>query len=200
MLIRHGKTAGNQEGRYIGSTDQPLCEAGIRDLQEADYQPAEQIYVSPLKRCIQTAGIIFPEVPRLIIEELRECDFGAFENKNYHELCHRPEYQAWLDSAGTMAFPGGEEPDVFRRRCCLGFEKVLADISQKGWKRAAMVVHGGTIMSILEAFAEPKCSFYDWQVKNGGGYCLQVDEELWHSGRKLRCRPLHIEKNGTDDC
>ena len=33
-LVRHGKTAGNIEKRYVGSTDEPLCEAGIREINE----------------------------------------------------------------------------------------------------------------------------------------------------------------------
>jgi bisphosphoglycerate-dependent phosphoglycerate mutase len=33
-LIRHGRTAGNMRGEYIGVTDQPLCEEGIRELLE----------------------------------------------------------------------------------------------------------------------------------------------------------------------
>ena len=33
-LIRHGKTAGNGEGRgAIGTTDEPLCSAGIEELK-----------------------------------------------------------------------------------------------------------------------------------------------------------------------
>ena len=41
----------------------------------------------------------------------------------------------------------------------------------------AFVVHGGTIMSILEAFAEEKKNYYDWQVKNGCGYVASTDCE-----------------------
>ena len=44
LLIRHGKTAGNLEGRYIGSrTDESLCEAGILGLKEKEYPPASKI-------------------------------------------------------------------------------------------------------------------------------------------------------------
>ena len=32
-LIRHGKTYGNTLGRYIGTTDEPLCEEGREALQ-----------------------------------------------------------------------------------------------------------------------------------------------------------------------
>ena len=41
VLIRHGKTAGNLAGRYIGCrTDEPLCPEGIAQLREGRY-PAE---------------------------------------------------------------------------------------------------------------------------------------------------------------
>ena len=33
-LIRHGKTKGNLEGRYIGTTDEPLCEEGKQSLMQ----------------------------------------------------------------------------------------------------------------------------------------------------------------------
>ena len=67
--------------------------------------------VSPMKRCIQTAELIYPK--NQITQEvlLKECDFGIFEGKTYEELKDREEYQAWLDSGGTIAFPewGGTE-------------------------------------------------------------------------------------------
>ena len=51
VLIRHSKTAGNLMGRYIGTTDEPLCEEGIRLLENRSYPAAELVYVSPMKRC-----------------------------------------------------------------------------------------------------------------------------------------------------
>ena len=58
-------------------------------------------------------------------------------------------------------------------------------------RSAAFVVHGGTIMAILERFSGGGESFYHWQVENGGGYRMTVDEEEWKSGRK---RLREIEK------
>ena len=92
-LIRHGKTEGNKLARYIGTTDEPLCQEGIDFLGKMDYPDIHTIYVSPLKRCVQTAEILFPGEPVHIIEELAECDFGEFENKNYRELDGNPKYQ-----------------------------------------------------------------------------------------------------------
>ena len=105
VLIRHSKTAGNLKGRYIGTTDEPLCEEGIRLLEGKNYPAAELVYVSPMKRCRETASLIYPTLTQREEPLLRECDFGDFENKNYLELNGNPDYQAWVDSGGTLPFP-----------------------------------------------------------------------------------------------
>ena len=90
ILVRHGKTAGNLEGRYIGSrTDEPLCEEGIHALEEkvreGIYPPVDLVYASPMIRCRQTAKILWPKFTDSsqiqYVQNLQECDFGAFENK-----------------------------------------------------------------------------------------------------------------------
>ena len=85
-LIRHGQTPGNKLQRYIGTTDEPLSTEGKEFLEKLTYPMPEALYVSPLCRCVETAGILFPGKSFHIIEELSECDFGEFENKNYKEL------------------------------------------------------------------------------------------------------------------
>lgn len=206
LLIRHSVTAGNLEGRYIGSrTDEPLCEEGIRLLKSRSYPPVDRIYVSPMRRCVETAQAIwgsgFPAarhgsvvqtfeentdsegrpVPMILISALQECDFGEFENKNYQELNGDPAYQAWIDSNGSLPFPGGESAEAFKRRCQEGFEKIAGSV-RKLSLRAAVVAHGGTIMAVLERFGYPKKDYFDYQVKNGCGYVLTPVEgtDLWN--------------------
>lgn len=188
LLIRHGKTRGNEEGRYIGVTDEPLSEVGIRALAKRETGEVETVYVSPMKRCLQTAALLFPGVPHKVIPAFRECDFGEFENKNYRELRGNPRYQEWVDSAGALPFPGGEKPKEFRRRCREGFEEAVEDLLAGRFLRCAMVVHGGTIMSILEAFADPKKGFYDWQVSNGKGFLLELNEEIWKKEKRVEVK------------
>ena len=187
-LIRHGQTPGNKLQRYIGTTDESLSTEGKEFLEKLTYPMPEALYVSPLCRCVETAGILFPGKSFHIIEELSECDFGEFENKNYRELKGNPRYQEWVDSAGMLPFPGGEEPKEFRRRCCEGFEEAAEDLLARGFLRCAMVVHGGTIMSILEAFGDPKKGFYDWQVSNGEGFLLELNEELWKKEKRVEVK------------
>ena len=185
QLIRHTMTKGNLLGRYIGKTDEPLCKEGIQLLYGKSYQAAEQVYVSPLMRCVQTADLIFENVPQKVVESLRECDFGDFENKNYKELEKNASYQSWIDSQGKMLFPGGESPEYFKRRCCLALCEIIKDALRKEYRNIAIVAHGGTIMSIMERYGKPEASFYDWQVKNAGGYLLELDEEKWIAKKKV---------------
>lgn len=196
FLIRHGKTAGNLLGRYIGSrTDEPLCDEGREGLAGKQLPEIERLYVSPMKRCVETAEILWPEFDRKkmqIVTDLRECDFGDFENKNYKELSGNGDYQAWIDSNGTLPFPNGESMDLFKSRCLEAFAQIVEEVSgaEQKWKdsgetgifRAGIVVHGGTIMAILEQYGYPKRAYFDYQVKNGCGYRLTPVEgtRLWN--------------------
>lgn len=196
ILIRHGKTAGNLLGRYIGSrTDEPLCDEGREELSGKQLPEVERLYVSPMKRCVETAEILWPEFDRKEMQkvtDLRECDFGDFENKNYKELSGNGDYQSWIDSNGTLPFPNGESMDAFKSRCLEAFARIVEEVSgaeqewiasgKTGIFRAGIVVHGGTIMAILEQYGYPKAAYFDYQVKNGCGYRLTPVEgtRLWN--------------------
>lgn len=190
-LIRHGQTEGNKLKRYIGVTDEPLGTEGRELLKKMMYPMPEILYVSPMKRCIETASILFPGKSVRVVDELSECNFGEFENKNYKELDGNPHYQAWIDSGGTLPFPGGESREDFRKRNLLGFRKAMTGCIQEGLQSAAFVVHGGTIMNIMEAYAVKEYPFYQWYVGNGGGYELKFDADEWRKGR--RCLILREE-------
>lgn len=177
FLIRHSQTLGNLHKRYIGRTDEDLCKEGIELLNSRSYPKAEAVYCSPLKRCIQTAQIIYSCRAPFVKEELRECDFGNFENKNYLELTGDLEYQAWVDSNGTMSFPGGENPFEFRHRCVRAFQQIIEESVKKQYDSIAVIAHGGTIMSIMESLACPEKEYYEWHVENAKGYCVEWDKE-----------------------
>lgn len=186
MLIRHGETCGNKLKRYIGKrTDEPLTKEAEEMLKGLGYMCPEAVYASPMLRCTQTAGILFPGKTLNIIDELAECDFGEFENKNYMELDGNQNYQAWIDSGGLLPFPGGESREEFKKRNLKGFQKVVQSCIRKEIQSAALVVHGGTIMNIMEEYADEERSFYDWHVKNGRGYEVEIDPELWKKGRRF---------------
>ena len=171
VLIRHGKTQGNLERRYIGSrTDEPLCAQGADELRQRQYPPVGRVFASPMKRCLETAAIVYPGVPVEIVPDFRECDFGDFENHNYAELNGRADYQAWIDSGGELPFPNGESRAQFASRCVAAFEQIRCQPCD-----CAMIAHGGTVMAIMEQHARPGGSYFDFQLPNCGCYVLNQD-------------------------
>lgn len=187
-LIRHGQTAGNKARRYIGVTDEPLCPEAMEALlrQSKEMAPVDCVISSSLLRCRQTAALLYPSQRVEIAAQLQECNFGIFEGHNYQELANLPSYQQWLAGQCQGQIPGGELPAAFKERCCQGLLQVLE--AHASARRLAFVVHGGTIMAVLERFALPRRDFYDWQVPNGafvqchysGGQpvVLEVQKEL----------------------
>ena len=129
MLIRHGATESNKEHRYLGKTDESLSREGIEILekvkQNSCYPEIDCLFSSPMKRCIETAAILYPEKEILTIQEFAEMDFGIFEGKNYLDLKNDERYQAWIDSNGTLPFPEGESREDFMKRCEQGFRRML---------------------------------------------------------------------------
>lgn len=169
-LIRHGYTQGNFEKRYIGITDEPLCNKGISQLKGNKYPICDSLYCSPMLRCIQTAKIIYPNMEINTIDDFKEIDFGDFENKNYLELSNNPDYQNWIDSNGTLPFPNGESKLNFSKRTYHAFQRVVSECDAN---QISMVIHGGTIMAIMEKL-NPNSDYFSFQVKNGDYITIQI--------------------------
>lgn len=213
-LIRHGETKGNREHRYVGKTDEGILRDAADQLRKLRLPKVRSVYISPMKRCRETAGILYPQIRPAVVEELKECDFGEFEYENYEELNGRPGYQRFLDTMGKRGFPGGESRDGFQVRCIRGFQKVLSlersksrgisdekNDSKKGFQDAetagcsdfALVVHGGTIMALLDYYSCPHRDYYDWQVKNGCGYAAELSAGNCRKFSLCNIRPIGLK-------
>lgn len=189
-LIRHAKTQGNYEGRYAGAGDEPVSEAGLFELKarivSGYYPKVEKVYVSPRERCRQTAFWIYPKLSYQIVPGFAEYNFGAFEGKSYAELKGNPLYRRWIAGGGKEKAPGGEDIQSYKERCCRAFSEVVEDIRQGGWKDTALVIHGGTIMAILEKYIPGGKSFFDWQVPNTQGYKLSIEDKQWEQEKVIK--------------
>ncbi len=183
-FIRHGITEGNLLGQYVGRTDLPLAQEGIAQLEElkhrSPYPTAQVYYCSPLKRCIQTLNILYPEAQPIVVEDLRECDFGDWEGKTAEQLSAEDEnFAQWVQSGQAVTPPNGEGGGEFMQRVCAAFEKIVEGMMRSGTNSAVVVAHGGTIMSILSAYGLPRANFYDWLTENGCGYSIRIMPGLW---------------------
>lgn len=189
IFVRHSMTAGNLEHRYIGrKTDEPLCKQGIEFAKQQAKQWKElfpeYVFVSPMLRCRETALILFPNLPQIIIPDLAECEFGQFEGKNFKELSDNAAYQKWIDSGGMLPFPGGESREEFFSRCC----KALKQLVQSNvFETAAVVAHGGTFMAVLSEMEESHTSYFDWKIP----HCMPIVCQV------VRRSPLQLKYEKT---
>lgn len=183
-LIRHGATDANYDGRYIGcKTDLPLAPEGLNELRllkdDIDYPEIERLYSSPMLRCRQTGAVLYPDFEPVTVEELKEYDFGSFENKTAAELESNPNFIPWT-SGRLSAPPGGEDNSEFIKRICVGFNKIVLDMIESGLTESAVIMHGGAIMMLLGVSAVPRNKPVEWTADNGRGYSVRVTPSLYH--------------------
>ena len=182
-LIRHGATLLQQENRYQGVTDVPLSPEGREELLPVSVQP-ERVFVSPLLRAKQTAGILFPDSEQIVVPDFAEMDFGVFEGRNAKEMEQDAAYRAWVDGMCLGTCPGGESRAGFCARVCAAFDALVTRLEQEGEPSLVIVAHGGTQMAVMERFAEEKKSYYEWKLGVGQGYLLAA--ENWRKEHSLR--------------
>lgn len=167
-LIRHGKTEANEKWLYCGSTDLPLSEEGREELKQIHYEKFPGRYLtSGMKRANETLQLFFGDIPYEVDDRFREVDFGIFEMRSYDEVKDTPEFQTWLagDNEANIP-PQGESGLQMKQRVLEAFSEIQED--------TVLVCHGGVIAAIMEhLFPEEGRSRYDWQPKNGKGYCLK---------------------------
>ena len=181
-LLRHGETAWNAQGRYLGRTDLPLTPAGRAALGPAGFAPA-RVYVSPLRRTAETAEILFPGVEQAAVPDFREMDFGVFEGRSWQDMEDFAPYREWVDGGCRGPVPGGESMERFCQRTCAAFEALMDRAAEAGEPLLAIVAHGGTQMAVLERFALPRRDYFSWRGPLGGGFVL--DGSRWREERRL---------------
>lgn len=203
QLIRNGLTAGNVGGRYIGHTDEELSTEGIEQIRQMKedyrYPDVEAVFSSPLKRCTQTAKLIYPNCDPIIIDGFIEYNFGEFEGKSAEELESHPVFPDWLAGKKGVSPPFGESNEDFSQRIAQTMVKVIDGVIQSGITKTAIVTHGGVIMALLAMFGLPEASMHEWLTPGGCGYTIRVTPSLWSQGRKFEVFAQIPEIEGEDD-
>ena len=175
-LIRHGKTAWSEQGRYQGISDIPLSEAGKAQLC-VSAEKSSRVYVSPLRRSSATAAILFPGAELIPVKGLEEMNFGDFEGRTWQEMESDRAYRAWVDGGCLGRCPGGEDRSEYENRVCEAFREVLEKEREAGSEKTVIVAHGGTQMALLGKYGVPEREYWRWQRPCGCGYLLEVTEK-----------------------
>lgn len=152
ILVRHGETIWNREGRVQGFSDIDLSDAGVDQARQLALSLKDAtisaIYSSPLVRAQNTARIIneFHHAPVYMEPGLMEMDQGDFEGLTFQELmaCEKDFLKQWQSDPASVQMPNGES---------------FLDVQQRAWKviegiidqaaDALVVSHNFTIAAIL---------------------------------------------------
>lgn len=188
-LIRHGLTQDNIDGVYSGRNETPLCEDGRNQIlqmkEEYKYPMVDFVFTSPLKRCTETAEILYPHLKPIVIDDLTEYNFGEFEGRTAQELHEKePLFDRWLMGDENIKPPFGESNREFTNRICSAFVKIVDGVVKSGIDNIAIVTHGGVISALLANFGLPEASMSEWMTPSGCGFTLLISHYLWMSGHK----------------
>jgi broad specificity phosphatase PhoE len=113
-LARHAQTASSAVDSFNGRGELPLTERGREQARKLGERLSAVRFAavvrSPLGRTRETAELVAPGVPHVVMEELTEIDYGAWEGLTPAEARARDSqlYDAWLADPATVAPPGGE--------------------------------------------------------------------------------------------
>lgn len=185
-ILRHGITDANENGIYIGKTDLPLSENGREALQEKyethEYPKVQRVYTSPLERAVQSAEILFPDRELVVVDDLREMDFGVFENLSVDDLIELDSYKKWLKGGLDNPPPNGESLRNMMLRCYSALNLMILDMMKEGITHAGAVTHSGILMNMMSCFGLPKMKPMEFACDPGEGYEILVSAMMWQNG------------------
>jgi broad specificity phosphatase PhoE len=154
VIIRHGQSQGNAEGRFGGHTDTPLSPRGRKQAQATARALASEkfsaIYSSDLPRAIETASPLakLVGVPLETSDALRERSVGVMEGLTFEEAAeqHPEQYQALLRRDFEHVLAGGES---YRQTLDRASRQLDESIEQHKGGRIALFAHTGTICILI---------------------------------------------------
>ena len=192
LLVRHGVTDWNREGRFQGHLDPPLGDEGrgearllARRLSNDDELRPSRIVSSTLARALETAEVIGSALGVEVEPDARliEIGQGEWEGRTHAELAVTdPErYEAWLRAAPIRQPPGGEPIEAASARV-RGFLDEL--VAGPGPWPVCLVSHGGTLRILArELLAAPEATSWSLDVDNVSLSLCSATERGWRLDR-----------------
>ncbi len=168
LLIRHGQTALNVQGRVHNQQDSTgLDETGrwqaSRLVEVCRGYEVRSILASPEARALETAQIIAEalEVPLQCSEALRERNWGQWSGQPWSQIHERLKPMS-IEERFTFVPPGGESWQQMEQRLlgCVDSWRGLSD-------SVAVVAHGGLLRALIPLLLnEPRESSFRYDLEN----------------------------------
>ncbi|MEO7352153.1 MAG: histidine phosphatase family protein [Marmoricola sp.] len=168
VLVRHGQTAWNAQGRAQGHTDIGLNDVGRRQSEAmapvvAAFEPS-LLVSSDLARARETAAFLEKQTGLTAEQDprWREYDLGERTGLTLPEFGELMgvEFDGWWDVHAHLEVPGAESPDELAARVHPAFEQVLDRLAEG--ETAVVVTHGASLRVAL-------AGILGWPVETAGG-------------------------------
>lgn len=185
ILVRHGETTWNVEGRYQGQEDTPLSQRGLQQGQLLAVGlrniPIDVCISSPLQRSFQTCQFCaeLHKLPVIADDRLLEINHGSWEGVLAKDIAaqYPQEFAQWHSQPHLVQMPGGENLEDVRRRARAAFDDYAATYPGKTVLVAAHdAVNKAIICDLLGLGME-----HFWQIKQDNT-CINVleyNDGLW---------------------
>ncbi|XWS41948.1 hypothetical protein CRYUN_Cryun17cG0126100 [Craigia yunnanensis] len=185
VVVRHGETEWNADGRIQGHLDVELNEAGRQQAASVAERLSKEprisvVYSSDLKRALVTAETIAARCGGLEVitdPDLRERNLGDLQGLVFREAAKlSPKaYKAFLSHRTVQDIPGGGESlDQLYHRCTSALQRIGR--KHKG-ERVVVVSHGGVIRSLYKRACPEGKSV--GKVLNTSVNIFQLSDEEW---------------------
>jgi broad specificity phosphatase PhoE len=153
-LIRHGEVEAAYHRVFGGRIDMELSPLGHEQVKAlARFFRAghpDVLYASPMRRVQQTLAPLAAEsgLHPILLEGLREVDFGAWTGLSWEEVHERHGVSAftWLHQLEERTIERAESVPDFRHRVQAALDQILAEAPGK---TIAVICHGGVIRMLL---------------------------------------------------
>jgi probable phosphoglycerate mutase len=181
LLVRHGETDWNRQGRFQGQIDIPLNATGLAQAESARRfladVPIQRAYSSAMARPRQTAEVILgshPGVPLATSRGLLEIGHGLWEGRLESEIAEGwPGLLAdWKRAPETVQMPQGETIQDVWDRSLATWSAIAGGLEDR--ETALVVAHDAVNKTIL-------CSLlgltpgHIWAIKQGNGGVTVID-------------------------
>ena len=187
LLVRHGQSEWNAQGRWQGQADPPLSDLGRAQARAAAHSlgALDAIYASDLQRAAETAAIISATLgvgPVIVDPDLRERDAGEWSGLTRDEI--HVQYPGYLPDDRHRAFapgggapkrpPGWESDDELLMRALRVLVRVHLALPDGD---VLAVTHGGLIYAVEGHLGE---RFQ--RLANGEGRWVEIDDDKLRLG------------------
>jgi probable phosphoglycerate mutase len=198
LLVRHGQSEWNAQGRWQGQADPPLSDLGRAQARAAAQSlgALDAIFASDLQRATETALIISESLgvgPVIIDQDLRERDAGEWSGLTRDQIHERyPGYlpddrhRAFAPDGGEPKRPPGWESDASLRERVLRALRCIHEAVPDG--DVLTVTHGGVIYVLEDHLGE---QFH--RLANGAGRWIEIDGDALRIGERV----LLVDDDGT---